>query len=398
MSSFDTAAGTVRLELISADIVGSLRDINEMRIPVYDLQISGELSATFSIPWTALKRVQAAADRKGERTRVLSQKGINYMILSILSRKVLLFGLAILLVFALYLPSRVLFVEVEGNSNVSTDLILEAAKEAGLRFFASRREVRSEKMKNELLSKLPQLKWAGVNTYGCTAVISVRERSMEMQSTENSGTSRMIAACDGVITSCTVTEGSVVCDVGQAVRKGQVLVSGYTDCGGVIIAGRASGEIFAQTRHEISVAAPSRSKLRAESKEKQTLFSLRIGKKRINFYKGSGISDSRCDKMVEEYKLTLPGGYVLPIAFLKERYEFSEFWDNSLVDDSLALSLSEFGRELLKQSSVALAIVDSQVKLSSSTDLVVLSGIYSCTEMIAREQSEQIGDFYGKTS
>lgn len=33
-------------------------------------------------------------------------------------------------------------------------------------------------MKNALLSAIPELQWAGVNTYGCRAVISVRERTL----------------------------------------------------------------------------------------------------------------------------------------------------------------------------------------------------------------------------
>ena len=91
-----------------------------------------------------------------------------------LFRPVLLAGLGILFLLAMYLPSRVLFIRVEGNMQIPDRQILAAAEECGIRFGASRREVRSEKVKNALLSSVPQLQWAGVNTAGCVATISVR--------------------------------------------------------------------------------------------------------------------------------------------------------------------------------------------------------------------------------
>jgi sporulation protein YqfD len=150
----------------------------------------------------------------------------------------------------IFLPTRVLFIHVEGNSTVEERRILEAAQECGIRFGASRRQVRSEKMKNRLLEKVPELKWAGVNTSGCTAVISVREQPVQEQRTGYTGISSIVAACDGRITSCTVTKGNGLCAPGQVVQKGQLLISGYLDCGICIRVTGAEGEIFAETRQE----------------------------------------------------------------------------------------------------------------------------------------------------
>ena len=397
MSVFDSVTGTAHVELISADITGALHIINEMHIPIYDLQIIDELVVRFTIPRGNLKQVQAAARRKGDRVKVLSHKGI-YRIMGILwHRQILLWGITALFCLTVFLPTRVMFVEVEGNQLLPNRLIQEAAKEAGISFFTSRRMVRSERMKNELLDALPQLQWAGVNTNGCVAVISVRERNMEEEKKEGPAISRIVAARDGVIASCTVTGGSSVCSIGQAVQKGQVLISGYTDCGGVIMGGRASGEIFAQTRHGISVVTPSQNEIRAQFEGDRTYYSLLVGKKRINFYKGSGISDSSCVKMVTQYDLRLPGGYVLPLALVKEQYMYYGLQSNSLDDHFLAARMSEFSRMLLRHSSVALEITDARETRDFTDGLIRMHGIYSCTEMIGREEVEQIGDFYGKT-
>lgn len=397
MGLFRSLAGTVRLELTSANVAGTLQSINEMGISISDVQTSGDLTASFTVSRRSLRSIEKLASRKGERLTVLGRSGFFWALWGLRRRPVLLCGMALLLMLALLAPSRVLFVEVEGNDQIPARLICEAAQEAGIRFGASRREVRSEKMKNALLAAVPQLQWAGVNTYGCTAVISVRERAAETQTPEKYAVSNIVAADDGVVTSCTATSGTLLCAVGQAVQKGQVLISGYVDCGQTITATRAQGEIFAQTRHDLTVITPSESVVRGRLRAESTNFSLLIGKKRINFYKGSGISDATCVKMYSQYHLTLPGGYRLPVTLVKETVLS---YDTNVQPRSEAEAqqlLSAFAKDYLRQTMVALTVLDAKETFSMEGGCCRLRGQYACVEMIGREQGEQIGDFHGKT-
>jgi len=356
-----------------------------------------DLTAHFTVSRRALKQIQNMAQRKGERVEVFSHIGMFWYLWRLRKRPVLYAGMTLLLMLALFLPTRVMFVEVEGNHRMPSRLIVEAAQDAGISFGASRRAVRSERIKNELLGALPQLQWAGVNTYGCRAVISVRERAPENQTADEYVLSNVVASCDGVITSVTVTGGSGVCVIGQAVQEGQLLISGYTDCGGVVTAGRAEGEIFAQTRHEITAVTPCEIKIRTHSDKIQTNYSLCIGKKRINFYKGSGISDGSCVKMIRQYHLTLPGNYTLPLVLVKEEQIDYQVVTNQIDTVASESRLSDFLESLIQNQGIALCVIDAQETFENKNGLIILKGVYNCTEMIGREQGVQIGDSHGKT-
>lgn len=397
MGLFRSLAGTICLELTSADVAGSLRNINELGIVISDVQTSGDLTVSFSVPRQSLHPIEKMAARKGERLRVLQRSGLFWSLWALRYRPVLLFGMSLLLVLALYTPSRVLFVEVEGNEQLPRQLILEAAQDAGIQFGASRRAVRSEKMKNTLLGAVPQLQWAGVNTYGCVAVISVRERAQPIKPQESASVTQIVASSDGVITSCTVTGGSALCSPGQAVQKGQVLISGYVDCGQTITATRAEGEIFALTNHDLSLVIPSKSLVRDQQGGSKTNFSLQIGKKRINFYNGSGISDATCVKMYSEYYITLPGGYRLPVKLIKEQIHHYDTQTKLRGEESARAFLSESGLDYLRRHFVALEVLNVQEAFLLDGDCYRLNGQYACSEMIGRQQGEQIGDFHGKT-
>ena len=386
----------LQIELTGADISNSLRVINGRNIPIINLRIIDDLTVRFIAMRCHLKEIESVANRKGDSITIVSRKGIFWTLQALKKRIILVAGMIIWFTIASFLPSRILFVEVDGCDKVPANVILEAAQDAGIGFGASRRAVRSEKMKNSLLGMVPQLQWAGVNTYGCTAVISVRERDVEKQKQQHT-VSQTVASCDGVITSCVATGGTALCSEGQVVQKGQILISGYTDCGGVITAGRGYGEIFAQTRHTLKAVSPIERVLREKITENHVRYSILFGKKRINFYKGSGIYDGSCVKMVTQYHLTLPGDYVLPVTVLKEELVLYRGGNCQIDQTKVGADLSRFAKTYICENGVAVAITGHQENAEKCNGLIILTGFYDCKEMIGREQGVQIGELHGKT-
>ena len=397
MGIYHALIRSVRVELTSADIPGSLQIMNDMEIPVSNLNTTGDLTVQFTIKYRHFQNVQEVAERRGERMIILSKEGVSWLFLRAMQRPMIVLSFCILLMFATILPTRVLIVEVEGNERIPDNMILDAAKSAGVSFGTLRRNIRSEKIKNKLLDMMPELQWAGVNTYGCTAVISVRERAVEKDDQKDYMIGNSVASCDGVITSFTVTSGTALFTEGQAVKKGQILISGYSDCGNYIVSERAQGEIFANTRHVLTAVSACEARVRKESTEKQVRYSLCFGKKRINLYKGSGISDSSCVKMIGKYHLTLPGGYELPLGLIFEEYTCYQISRSNTCTTDVQKALSDFAKQYICSSRIACCINDALETLETNNDLIVLKGVYSCNEMIAREQSVQIGDLHGKT-
>ena len=316
--------------------------------------------------------------------------GLYWAFKGFLRRPVLLIGLMIFIALAMYLPSRVLFIQVEGNTTIPTRLILEKSEECGITFGASRRNVRSEKMKNALLEAIPELQWAGINTSGCVATITVRERSIKDDQGVSKGVGSIVAIRDGVIAECTVTKGTPACKVGQAVKAGEVLVSGYTDCGFCIKATKAEGEVYAFTQRELTVSTPENWQIRGAETRQVKKYAVIIGKNRINFYKDSGILDDRCDKMYKESYITLPGGFQLPVILVTEVWTYHTNDEITLDQERAAATLSNFAQTYLAQHMIAGRILMETENISSEDGTFYLQGNYACHEMIGQVRSEEI--------
>ena len=243
---------------------------------------------------------------------------------------------------------------------------------------------------------LPELKWAGVNTYGCRAVITVRERDSAEQKGVRSPVRHIVAKRDGIIVSCTVTDGCRACDAGQAVKEGDILISGYTDCGIAIRAEAASGQIFAETNRNLVVITQNQCLRRTALKQKAVRFSLILGKKRINFYKGSGISGATCVKMLTEYVLTLPGGFELPVSLVKECIIPSDTATAETNDHQALLKI--IASAYLEEQMISGTVLRKDEILSEAAGLWVLEGQYACIEQIGVERDEKIGDLHGEAN
>ena len=383
MELFRSMSGQVVVEVVSANVPGVLTAVWNLEIPIYDISHCGDLTVRFLIDRRNYKKLKERLRKRGDTFRLVRHSGVFWSMKRLIKRPVLVIGLSALLLLSAFLPTRVLFMKVEGNVEIPEKLILEQAEICGIQFGADRRSVRSERIKNALLESVPQLQWVGVNTYGCVAVIRVRERSQPQQPQEDLRVSSIVAGRDGVIQSVNVNRGTVLCTKGQAVEKGQILISGYTDCGFSIKAEQAEGEVLAQTNRELTVVTPQKSLSRAAETGEVRKISLILGKIRINFYKDSGILDTTCVKMYSESYMTLPGGFRLPIAV--GVVQCAAYRCEAVETPDMEQTLTSFTQRYLPSQMVAGQILHRQ----ESIDGCRLEGQYACLEMIGQVRYEE---------
>ena len=376
--------GILCIELTSADLLGAISVIEKHAIAVWNIESVSDITIRFCVQRTAWKKLRVLLHKRGDEINNIRKTGLYWSLGALLRRPVLVLGIFTLLMLHMWLQGRILFVQVQGNTTTDTRMILETAGKCGISFGASSREVRSEEIKNALLQAMPELSWAGVNTYGCTAVISVKERTTSEQKATQGSVSSIVAVRDGIVRQMTVLQGTGACTTGQAVKEGQMLISGYTDCGILIQATNAKGEVFAETNREICAIFPAVCQERGEKQRVIQNYSLIIGKKRINFSNNSGISGTGCAKIYEEKYLTLPGGFVLPVAIAVETI----IW----YDTEAApwqCDLSAVSQKYLQDHMCAGRILQSDEEFEEYEGLLIMRGSYSCYEMIGVTKIEE---------
>lgn len=379
----------LHIRVITAEPELLLSKLTTANIVLWEVCFHDMLTIDFLIKRRQLPLVEKILKQSGNTCRILKKEGIGWWLGSIKKRVVFLAGMVLFMICALHIPGRVFFIETRGNETIPSNQILSTAETCGIRFGAKASDIRSEEMKNELLSSIPQLQWIGVDIQGTRAIIRVKERSVQENIVpQYPPISSIVAAKDGVITRMTVESGTPLFTVGQSVKKNDVIVSGYTDCGIKVLAENAKAEVFAHTLHEKEFNMPVHSHKRGETASKKRCYKLRIGKKVINLCNHSGISDATCVKMYSENYWTLPGNFRLPVSLISVDHMYCDTIEHE--GDVPTDRMEEYARFYVRQQMIAGEILSEDIHLQRNEDVYTLMGMYSCNEMIGQVKYEEI--------
>ncbi len=388
----------VHIRIAGADISRVIQQICEKGIVLQNVVYEDLLHVRATVNYSDYTQTIEIIRKLNHKVRTIRTDGVLPLVSRILKRPVLNVSILGLFFLSLWIPGRVLFISVEGNDTVLTTQILQKAEACGIHFGAKRSVVRSEIVKNNLLESLPELHWVGVNTKGCTALIKVREDVSHNDNEKPVLFSHIVAKRDGIVLHTTVTAGTPSCEPGDAVKEGQVLVSGWQDLGLVVKTTRANGEIFAQTERKMKMVTPVNYVQKGKIISDETKYSVLIGKNRINFTKGSGISYTGCDKIYTTYYLTLPGGFVLPLALSTSRTIIYEMKESPQVPAVVKNILSEQAEQYLLSDTVSGIIQNRRIQFVEENGVGRIDGEYTCVEMIGRERIGEMDIQYGKNN
>ncbi len=300
-------------------------------------------------------------------------------------RWVLLLGLMGLVAGLFVLPNYIVALEVEGCEITQPEEILRALQTLDVGFGTWGPSIDTDWIQNEMLRLVPELRWIAVNCSGMRANILVAERTPpEPMIDRRESVSNLVACADGIVTELQVMNGQAACAVGDAVVEGQVLISGIVDLERCTMYTRALGEVYAQTRRQITVLTPEVRLERSPEGVAGRCIYLRAGRKRIKIFGSSGIFMGDCVKMIRREAMSLPGGYELPLELWIETYYHTKPQAISLPAPQAEALLLDYVNRWSSEALVAGQVEHQEAELTAEAGSYTLTQTLHCREMIAR--------------
>ena len=187
------------------------------------------------------------------KIRITKKKGFPFFIKPILRRKGIVFGILAFILIYMFLSCHIWSVKVEGNEKISEAQLLSAAKELGLHTGALKKSINAAMIKEEIMYKFFDISWASVNTLGNTVTICVKEKTEKPEIIDKTAPSNVYASFSGQIIEIDTFGGTPKVKVGDAVTKGQMLISAVmqkSETEEYLV--HAYGNVIARTRRVIS--------------------------------------------------------------------------------------------------------------------------------------------------
>ena len=377
--------GTVQLRVTGASPEQCLRRLTSQRIVFRFLGKPDEFSAEIEVLRRDVPRAERQLLRGGCECEPVQTRGAPAIFGGLLRRPVLLVLLALAVAAAIVVPKFVFFYSVSGNETVPDAQILRELRELGVGFGTYGPSIRPQELKNQMLLRIPKLQWLTVQQSGMCARVIVRERPEKEPILDRRTPANVIAACSGVITRVSAEAGCCLCSPGQAVKRGELLVSAYTDFGFKTQVTAARAEIYAQTVRTADCVLPAVQQVKDTREEAHSIVRLRVGRRRVKLF-GRDADGNFYEKQTETRTLTLPGGFSLPLGIEITRICEYDTRDEILQAEDVRRHLLAFVQTQAQREMIAGTILASREHMTETTGGYCLHAALQCEEMIARMQ------------
>ena len=352
------------------------------RIDVWDVAwkdgaITGKISAR------NFYKLREVARKTGVKIKIMGKRGLPFYIRAHSDRVGLIIGAAFFIVFAAVMNRFVWCISAVDSENFSAQEIIEAAENIGLRYGVYVPSFDEEKAAREIYKSFGgQLSYVKVNIKGSLAVIEFRDSKKKLEIQSKGEPSNIVADFDGVIISDETYQGVRNISKGNAVKKGDVLISG-------VVEGIDAKPLYYEAKGKFTALHQSSAQVKVEKQmavsclenEKSTYSLIVFG---IKIPLGFSVYPAESYRVYSYIKYAQFDGFQLPFG----------------IEKKTAVTLSE--REILPENAYNLAcmnfselvydkykntnIVSGRINTENKDNCVVISAEYQCIDFIGQSK------------
>ncbi len=329
------------------------------------------LGILFDCPMFYASRVARLMAGEEIACRVHSRHGLPHLAIKYRHRYGIFAGL--LLFIALFLLSGLFVwdIRIVGNKNVDGDIIKAELAECGLGLGDFIPKIDTPYLETSLLLSSDNVAWVSINILGCVCQVEIIEEMPDPP--EDSYTcADIVAERDGVIELYESYGGDVLISIGQQVREGDVLISGYVppseNAGERLCVAR--GSVTARTEREFTVSVPLNFKQKTYTGRKKVEKYIILFEKEVKFFGNSRNLPANCDTIDTVEYFELLGGVLLPFGVRTVEYaEYEEVSVEQSESQALELALymlrcqTEFVDGSLYRKEIATTLSDTELTL-----------------------------------
>ena len=332
------------------------------------------------------KKIKTIAKNTKSIIKIRKKKGIPFLIEKYKRRKVFIFLFFIIISTILTLSNFVWNIEIEGNSAIQQNEILELLNQNGIKIGAFKRKINTNIITEKIKLSDSRISWIGIELEGTNAKISIVEAIPKPEILDENELCDIVAEKDGIITQIDVTNGTAIVQVGDIVEKGNKLIAGWME--GKYTGVRymhATGRVLAKVWYSEEKEEKFEKVEKVQTHNVENKYGISINKKTINLYKTLSKFE-KYDTMETKNKLRLFNNFYLPIELKKvTNYEYIEepkVYSEEELQDIIIKDLEEKLKDKIENKE----IINRNVITEKTDTGLRVRLIYEVTEEIGIEQ------------
>ena len=330
----------------------------------------------------SFKKIRLLKRKIKGKIHITKKCGLPFFVAKNKHRYGMVAGFVLFFAILYFLSGFIWNIDISGNETISDATITKALEEIGIYEGVRISKINTENHRNELLLKCNNISWAAINIEGSRLTLDITEAKFKDEKSEEP--SNLKADSDGIIKSVEIISGTANVKVGDAVRKGDLLVSGimeYQDMHTEFV--RSRGKIIAEVERDFKIIQPMRVKESHRTGEKVTRSVLSIFGIKIPLYFGRVSAPYECDKETESNISDKP---YLPIRLIRNTFYFVENKEYILSEEEAKRRATAELEKQLKEYLGEGEVIDKKITYSREKDNFAVLVEIKCQKDIIFEE------------
>lgn len=296
-------------------------------ILIWNLQ-STEDGYYFHISVKGYKSLRPILKKTRTKAAIVERHGMPFYLYRYRGRKMFALGVLLFIGMLFYTSRFIWNIEINGNSYLSQETILEFLAEEDADFGTKISRIDCAKLEENLRSDYPEVIWTSIKIYGTKLTVDIQESLLPEQSytAQDEEICDIVAAKDGIITDMITRHGTPAVKIGAEVKKGDCLVSGeiainsdFGDVAGYLYE-RADADILAQVTYLYEELISRNYKEKIFTEEPELHYAVQIGDIVIK-NPFVAMPEEMYDETVENVQLCLGENFYFPVFLKKITYQ-----------------------------------------------------------------------------
>lgn len=342
---------------------------------------NGALTAQADIK--TYKQLHKIALKHGGVVKIIKKRGMPFLTYPLKNRWGVFAGAVFFVFFISFMGGFIWNITVTGTDRVTDAQIMDYLAQNGVKIGRRWSSIDKETLEFGVLADFDDVSWISINKFGSTAGIEINEAVTKPDVIEANIITNVVADRDGIITHITALGGMPAVKAGEAVTKGDLLISGVyeSEVDGQNHFTHAHGTALAEAEQDImlNISRQQNDKVYKDEKIYKSFYF--FGIELALYFK----KDKRSSDTVTEISYYLLNDVKLPIAVITKTEHYYEIEKKMLTDEELeALAKSELERRADKKL-FNCKIISQNVELKTDEIGCMIIGSYKYIADIGRE-------------
>lgn len=359
---------------------------NSKQILLWNLKRDNSITLHASISIKDFKSLRSICKKTKCKLKIKNKKGLPFTLKKYRKRKIFLILLLVIIITIIVLSNFIWNIDVEGNTNISKDELLDIAEENGLAVGKIKGGIDTKEVINKIRLERDDVAWVGIDIKGTNAIIKIVEADAKPEIINEEEYCNIVADKDAMITKITARNGTPVVTEGSVVKKGDVLIAGWLEgkyTGKQYV--HSQGEIEAKVWYTATEKVDLKESKKVETGNEENKYSVKINNFQINLPK-SIPNFEKYDTIEASKKLKLFSNFYLPFELVT--YTYKEYKEETIIH-----SIEEAKQIGEKRAEEKLAneikdkeILDKQIKVKSESEYLLVEVTFEVKEKIGIEE------------